>query len=209
MRRAVRGGRLMSETSSAPGATPGDDVLVRRAQDGDTAAFDELVRRHLRRAYAVAYRFLGNREDAEDVVQDAFVRAFDRIIQCDASRGFGPWMYRIVVNQGINHRRSRVRRPAQPIDVDPVSPAAGPEEAAERSDVRAQFARALAALPERQRTIVQLVDVEGFTATEVGAMLEIPAGTVRWHLHEARQTLRRALAPWHDARGEAARGGRR
>ena len=199
----------MSQTTSAADAAPGDDVLVRRAQGGDATAFDELVRRHLRRAYAIAYRVLGNREDAEDVVQDAFVRAFDRIVQCDASRGFGPWMYRIVVTQGINQRRAHARRPAQPMDVDPASPAAGPEEEAERSDVRAQFARALAALPERQRTIVQLVDVEGFTATEVGAMLAIPSGTVRWHLHEARQTLRRALAPWHEARGGAANGGRR
>lgn len=171
-----------------------DALLVGRVLRGDADAYGVLVSRHMRRAFAVAYRILEHREDAEDVVQDALIRALERLDQLDRSRPFRPWLLRIVVNVALNHRRARGIRATRPI---PDATAAGdalPDRAAEDAELRARLQDALDALPERQRTIVQLVDLEGLTSAEVGDVVELSPGTVRWHLYQARKTLRAALA---------------
>src|SRR5205814_5004686 len=89
---------------------PQETAAIRLVQAGDAEAFDLLVRRYMRSAFAVAYRVLGHREDAEDVVQEAFLAALANIRSFDTSRRFGPWLYRIVVTRGLNFRKSRSRR---------------------------------------------------------------------------------------------------
>jgi RNA polymerase sigma-70 factor (ECF subfamily) len=167
--------------------------LLERVQAGEAGAFDELVRRYLRPAYAIAYRVLKQREDAEDVAQEALVATLETIHRFDTRRPFGPWLYRIVMNRALNARKSRSIRAAEPVAEDVVSPGESPEQASERSEARDRLDRALATLPERQALIVRLFELEGFSSAEIGSMLQLSDGTVRWHLHQARGALREAL----------------
>jgi RNA polymerase sigma-70 factor (ECF subfamily) len=184
-------GRMDSALRDESERTEAD--LVAAAARGDAGAFEALVRRHMRRAFTVAYRVLGHREDAEDVVQDAFMAALTKLDTFDRARPFGPWLLRIVANRGINVRKALALRRTEPIPEDATSRAASPYDAAERSEIRSELQRALAQLPEQQRWVVELFEVDGFTGPEIAEMLDMPDGTVRWHLHQARQTLRIAL----------------
>ena len=170
-----------------------DAALVIRVRAGDARAFDGLVHAYMRQAFQLAYRVVGHREDAEDLVQEAFLAAHQYLDSYDVERPFGPWLMRIVLNRGANLRRSRTRRETEP-EVDAVSPAPSALEESERKEARVILTRAMATLSERQRMIVTLFDVDGRTSTEIGEMLDLSPGTVRWHLHEARRTLRGALS---------------
>jgi RNA polymerase sigma-70 factor (ECF subfamily) len=172
-----------------------DAALVLRVRAGDEGAFDELVRLYMRQAFQVAYRVVGHREDAEDLVQEAFLAAHQYLDSFDAARPFGPWLMRIIANRGANLRRSRARRQTED-EVEAVSAAPSALEESERAEMREILTRALATLPERQRMIVTLFDVDGRTSTEIGEMLDLAPGTVRWHLHEARRALRGVLTRW-------------
>lgn len=170
-----------------------ETALIDAVQAGDATAFDQLVRRYMRRAFAVAYRLLGQRQDAEDVVQDGFLAALTRIDTFERGRPFGPWLLRIVANRALNLRKSRALRHTEPIPVNAASVGESPVDAAERSERRQALRHALARLPEPQRWIVELFEIDGFTGPEIAEMLDMAEGTVRWHLHAARQTLRSAL----------------
>jgi RNA polymerase sigma-70 factor (ECF subfamily) len=176
----------------AEGMRPEAD-LIDAASGGDAKAFEEIVRRHMRRAFSVAYRVLGQRQDAEDAVQDAFLAALVKLETFDRSRPFSPWLLRIVANRSINLRKARALRQTEPMPAEARSPAASPHESAERSELREELRRALAQLPEQQRWIVELFELDGFTGPEIAEMLEMSEGTVRWHLHQARRTLRAVL----------------
>jgi RNA polymerase sigma-70 factor (ECF subfamily) len=180
---------------------PDDDTLIRRiVAQGDSAAYDTLVARYSRRAFAIAFRVLGHREDAEDLVQDAFFTAYRRLDTFQLGRPFGPWFYRILVNRGLDLRAARSRLPSESMSASMtggVSLAApAPQlDAAERADVTARFRTALQRLPERTRQVVQLIDLEGFSRSEVTAALGMTAVTVRWHYHVGWRSLRAALMP--------------
>jgi RNA polymerase sigma-70 factor (ECF subfamily) len=169
--------------AAVPNEPHGDErELVLRVQHGDRAAFDELARRHARRAFAIAYRILRHTQDAEDLVQDAFIATLDGIGTFDPARPFAPWFFKIVVNRALNAVSARSTRERH-VTVTPLwsSEAASVEfDPAERSEIRQRFREALTALPQQQRII--------------GEMLDLPSGTVRWHLHQARKALRVALA---------------
>lgn len=190
------------ERSAPPGAAelaPDDALdarLVERVRRGDARAFDDLVARHMRRAFGVAYRLMGQREDAEDLVQDAFLAALERIDTFRPGRSFSPWFYRILVNRGLNARRARSLRTTVPIPESAAARSPSPDRMAEQGELREELRAALASLPERQRVVVELFELEGFSGPEIAGILEISEGTVRWHLHEARRALRRALAPF-------------
>jgi RNA polymerase sigma-70 factor, ECF subfamily len=182
---------------SAPGTVAGvadDAALVRRARRGDTAAFDELVRRFLRPGLVLAYRILGQREDAEDTVQESFMAALDGLDAFDVRRPFAPWFFRIVVNRALNARRKRARHPTEPLVLDVRADAASPSAAVEQREARERVRDALERLTERQRTIIQLSGFDGLSSAEIGELLHIPPGTVRWELHQARAALREELA---------------
>jgi RNA polymerase sigma-70 factor (ECF subfamily) len=170
-----------------------DGALVVRARAGDSAAFDALVRTYMEQAFRVAFRVVGHREDAEDLVQEAFMAAHQYLDSFELGRPFGPWLIRIVLNRGSNLRRSRTRRTTEP-EIDGVSTAPSALTESERSDTGRILQEALGTLSERQRMIVTLFDVDGLTSTEIGEMMELAPGTVRWHLHEARRQLRGVLS---------------
>jgi RNA polymerase sigma-70 factor (ECF subfamily) len=188
------------EAAEPPDSREAEAII--RVQGGDPGAFDLLVRRYMRPAFAVAYRLLGHREDAEDVVQEAFLAALANIGSFDTSRRFGPWLYRIVVTRGLNFRKARSRRATEALaESEPASGQPGPAVDAERAGLRATVAAALARLPERQRMVVQLFELDGFSGAEIAAMLGLSPGTVRWYLHEARQALRGMLAHLQESAG--------
>jgi RNA polymerase sigma-70 factor, ECF subfamily len=171
-----------------------DALLVERVLRGDGEAYGELVARHMRRAFSIAWRILEHREDAEDAVQDAFIRALEGLGTLDTGRPFRPWFHRIVVNQALNLRRRRSVRATAQLPGDAMATTPSPERDAENAALRGHLRRALDRLPERQRTIVQLADLEGMNSSEIAEILDLSAGTVRWHLHQARQTLRAELS---------------
>jgi RNA polymerase sigma-70 factor, ECF subfamily len=147
----------------------------------------------MRRAFALAYRVLGHREDAEDLVQDAFYAAITKIHQFEKGRPFGPWLMRIVFNRGLNQRKARALRKTEEIPESTPVAGASPLDAAERRELRETMTAALAELPERRRMIVELFDLEGFSGPEIAEILDMPEGTVRWELHQARGALRAKL----------------
>ncbi|HYJ78244.1 MAG TPA: sigma-70 family RNA polymerase sigma factor [Longimicrobiaceae bacterium] len=193
-------GRAGPPPAGAHAPPPDEPELVERVRRGDPAAFDVLVGRYMRRAFAVAYRLMGQKEDAEDLVQDAFMAVLQRIETFQAGRPFGPWFFRILVNRGLNSRKARSLRAVDQIPLSAASASLSPERAAEQTELRERLGMALEGLPERQRVIVNLFELEGFDGPEIAEILEIADGTVRWHLHEARKTLRRALAPYERSR---------
>lgn len=191
----------MSSLPIGTTATVEDDLrLVERVRNGDTEAYGDLVQRHMQRAFAIAYRILEHREDAEDVVQDAFLRALENLDTLQAERPFHPWFYRIVANRAISFRRARRVRETDALPEQLTASQPSPAQDAERAELRARLASAVAALPERQRLIVQFSELEGMTSTEIAEVLEIAPGTVRWHLHQLRHTLRTALEPLKEKR---------
>lgn len=175
--------------------------LAALAQAGDLAAFDALVRTYLRPAFSVAYRVMGQREDAEDLVQDAFTLAFERLHTLDTTRPFRAWFFRILVNRGIDLRRARTLRHTDPLPSHAQATTSSPEAAAAGAEWRQRLLAAMGDLSDVPRLIVTLADGEGMTSREIGEMLDLPAGTVRWHLSQARRTLRAALARFREVEG--------
>lgn len=169
--------------------------LLTRVRAGEREAFGELVERYLQRAMALAMRLLRHREDAEDLVQDAFLAALQHIDSFDLSRPFWPWLSRIIVNRGLDLAATRSTRAAYALDDDVSDTRPSPAEAAERSEIQDEFRRTLALLPERRRLVVQLFEVDGFSVAEIAKLLDSSPATIRWHLHVARRQLRNALAP--------------
>jgi RNA polymerase sigma-70 factor, ECF subfamily len=187
--------RPPSPAGNAPAGEPTDEELVERVRVGDQDAFSALVARHMERAFRIAFRLMGHREDAEDLVQESFLAVLEKIDTFESGRPFTPWFNRIVVNRGLNAREARSVRRMEQIPESAAAEGNSPALHAERVDLRERIDAAIAALPDRQRAIVQLFELEGFTGAEIAEMLGISAGTVRWHLHEAKRTLREALAP--------------
>jgi RNA polymerase sigma-70 factor (ECF subfamily) len=168
---------------------------VARASQGDREAFGALVRAHLEPALRLARRVLHSAEDAEDAVHDAFLLALRRLDQFDASRPFGPWLSRIVVNRSIDVAESlRVRATEQLDDRSPDdhADALSTIESSELTDRVREIAKTM---PPRQRLIVELHDVEDWTVAEIAGLTGSSSATVRWHLHMGRRALRAALAP--------------
>lgn len=183
---------------TADDSSPDDRNLVVRVKQGDASAYDLLARRYLARAVAIARRLLQDPDDAEDLVQDAFMRALSRIKSFDEQRAFGPWFFRLLINAGLNARKFRALRSASSESGDMASPTPSPLELAEHHELRQRFRDALDRLPSRQRLVVSLFEVDGLSTAEIAAMLGITPETVRWHHHQARQTLRRELAAFRE-----------
>jgi RNA polymerase sigma-70 factor, ECF subfamily len=187
-----------------------DDALMRRAGSGDKAAFALLVRRHLARATALAQRITGNRSDAEEIVQEAFLRCWQKAPEWrpverpandraandrgeDGARAqFGTWLYRVLVNLCLDRRR----RP-QPVGIEAAetvadSAADGFDETA-RGETSRRVQAAMAQLPERQRAALALCYFEGLGNIEAAATLDISVGALESLLVRARRALRDAL----------------
>ncbi|HLA13850.1 MAG TPA: sigma-70 family RNA polymerase sigma factor [Gemmatimonadaceae bacterium] len=174
---------------------PDERELVGFALEGDPRGFAGLVRMHQRRAYTVARSIVLSHEDAEDAVQEGFLRAYQALDRFDPGQPFGAWLSRIVANAALDLARRKKVRSAEELSDALASPFRDP---AEDAELRARLKNALAKLPERSRAVIVLHDVEGFTHAEIGEMLGIPGGTARSDLHHARQRLRGLLENMRD-----------
>ena len=176
-----------------------DAELVRRSQDGDLEAFNAIVVRYQNQVVNVAARVLGNRAGGEDAAQEAFISAFRGI---DRFRGgsLRAWLMRIAVNAGRDMLRVRRRRPEDSLDesltnpaFQPVSEGETPDEYATRTELNAELQRAILALPEDQRTVLVLIDVQGLTYDEAAEAVGASIGTVKSRLSRARAKVRDSL----------------
>ncbi len=181
-----------------PPPEPDEGFLVARARRGDAAAFEELVRRHQRRVYAVARRIVRAHDVADDVSQEAFVRAWRSLDRFEAGRPFAPWVCRIAANLAINHVRSpRAREDGLP-EGHAETPArdAGPLGSVLDAEAGRALDAAVAALPVEQRAVFVLRSVEEMSYEAIAEALALSPGTVMSRLFRAREKLARALAPY-------------
>lgn len=177
---------------------PSDETrLVERARHGDTAAFGTLVEHHMRRAYRVALGLVGSPEDALDLSQDAFARAFRARRTLASGRPFYPWYYQILRRLCFNFLRDRSRRRGKLTGASPwlidaaVHREAGlrPDRAAELAALRERLARAIEGLPEHEREVFVLREFEDLSYREIAELAGIPIGTVMSRLYSARRRL--------------------
>jgi len=179
-------------------------LLIKRSQDGDTGAFEELVTLYQDRVYALSYRLTGNGADAQDLAQETFVKAFMGLGSFRNQADFGTWLHRITVNLWINARRRE--RPAVSLDA-PVTTADGevqrvvaataeddPAELAERAEFRRTVRAALRELSREHRAVLVLREMQGLNYDEIARVLDCSLGTVKSRLNRARQALRDKLS---------------
>ena len=183
---------------------------MRHAQSGEAEAFAELVRRYQRRAVSVAYRLLGNIEDASDVSQDAFVRAYHNLSQLEDPARFGGWLMKVVSNLSLNFRRARSARATAWLDdealanVERIDPRTNLRAVVDRTgdgeslseELQAAVSAALDQLPPKQRLALVLFSVEGMPQKEVAEILECSIELVKWNVFQARKKLKETLAAW-------------
>ena len=172
---------------------PSDASLVERTRRGDQAAFDILVRRHYRTAYIVALALLSDVMNAEDVCQDAFVKALERLDTCRMPERFASWLLQIVRNRAHNFRDYQRLRSGPPLEVTTAASPGGADQDAERSELRGRLEAALGELTAVQRQVVLLHDLDGWKHREIAQRLELSEGMSRQHLFAARKRLREHL----------------
>ncbi len=204
------GPRQRASPRPDPDADP-DERLVQRVLGGDKAAFDELVRRHERQALAVAYRLLNRAADAQEVVQDALLRAYRALDTLENPQIFGPWLFRIVSNLALNYRRSRARRSMLSLDEDGSAPEGGqtggdslaqvlladrqrPEDELMTAELQQRIQQVLEELPDRQRAALVMFSIEQIPQKDVAAALGCSVEAVKWHVFAARKKLKEKLA---------------
>src|SRR5262249_43859757 len=173
---------------------PTDDAVVARVLAGDPASFEVLMRRYNQRVFRAARSLLRDEAEAEDVVQDAWVRAYTHLGQFMGRASFATWVTRIPIHEAPARRRYRVRH--QPLDehADALpAPTRQPEQELGARQVAGAVELAIDALPARYRMAFVLRDLEGLSTAETAACLEVPAATVKTRLHRARSLLRRPL----------------
>jgi len=171
-----------------------DAALVERVRAGDVAAFEPLVEKYRQRVYRLAYNVLRNSEDAMDVAQEAFIKAYQALPAFRGQSAFYTWLFRIAMN--LAHDKFGTERVTEE-EWERTMPDPGeePDAAAARAEDRARITRALEALPEHHRAIIMLSDLEGLSYREIADVLNIPMGTVMSRLHNARKRLRSSLGP--------------
>ena len=184
---------------------PDDLEFVHRAQKGDHAAYEELVRRYYKKIYGLIYNMTNSREDAEDVTQEVFVKAWKAIGRFREQSGFYTWIYRIAINRTINFRKKRNRRQSVSLDeFDPdIKQAESYREFSSKGSVLRKLSlgefqkkmnEALEKLSEKHRAVVIMHDVQGMPHSEIASVLRCSEGTVRSRIFYARQQLQAELA---------------
>ncbi len=199
-------GALLPLIGAALNLERGSDAdIVRAVQAGDTGAYRAVVERYQERVYAVLYGMVRNREDARDLTQETFVRAFQNLKSFQGQSSVYTWLYRIAMNTGLDHLRRQKQRAHDAFEdgvatremggaMSEGSHRDGPVRTLERKRLHAKLLDALQALPEDQRQIVVLREVDGLSYKEISEVLDIPEGTVMSRLFYARKKLQAALA---------------
>ena len=168
-----------------------EDALVARVQAGDTQAFGQLIDRHGRVIYNLALRMCGDVEDARDLAQSVFVKAYERRASFDRSGRFFSWLYRIAINETLNHLKRQRRQ--EPLDDDAMAPTGNPEARWEAAKNEALVTRALMQLKTEYREVVILRHFLDLSYRETGDLLHLPEKTVKSRLFTAREQLREIL----------------
>lgn len=181
-------------------------ALIERSRRGDIAAFDQLVRTYEKSVYNTAYRLAGSYDDAADIAQEAFVRAWNNLKSFRGDSAFSTWLYRIVTNVFLDDRKRKRSRPQRSLDeaialdesnvtrqFEDDTP--GPEEVAEGAERRMVLERAIQTLPEAQRVVIVLYHTQGLSYEEIAEITNLPMGTVKSKLNRARLALRDRLTP--------------
>jgi RNA polymerase sigma-70 factor, ECF subfamily len=181
----------------------GDDHrLIAECLNGQTAAFGELVRRHQDRLYNTVYRLVGSAEDAQDVVQEAFLHAYQSLDRFKGDSRFFTWLYRIAVNSAISLKRKRrvvvsihTGREGQGGGSEPPDPSSfsQPGQSLERAEEERRIQAALSRMSPEHRAVLILKDLEDQKYEDMAAILQVPIGTIRSRLHRARLELRELL----------------
>jgi len=196
---AVAAAAAVKASPARPSGVPDDPELVRRAQAEDKEAFEELVRRHQHRVFAVAGGILRRREDVEDIAQQVFVKAYFSLKRFDQRAAFSTWLYKITVNECWDLLRKKKVRPliyesdlseeqARQFDGSEKHENLGPD-TSETLEMRQHVDRLLAGIDERDRMMLILKEVEGFAVEEIAQMLDLNANTVKVRLFRARRRI--------------------
>lgn len=177
------------------------NALVAAAKAGDKGAFEMLVQRYRKRIFALALHITGSSNEADDITQEVFLKAYRALPEFEGRSQFFTWVYRMTVNRSLNARRDRARRGEDTID-DPrielaiaVDARSNPSRAAELRQTYVRLLRALDSLPADMRTTVILVSLQGMSHGEVAVVQNVSEGTIAWRMHEARRRLHEAMAP--------------
>jgi RNA polymerase sigma factor (sigma-70 family) len=185
-----------------------DLVIVRRVQAGDVEAFDQLVSKYRERLVGIVYNMTSNREDAADLAQDAFIKAFQSIHRFAGQASFFTWLYRIAVNSTLSHlRKNRMRsffsletiRGDDPISrevIDALTDKTGVGRDAYISELQEKLNDAMQKLSISHRTVVTLFEIDGLSHQEIAEVMDCSVGTVRSRLHYAKQLLQAELQPY-------------
>ena len=206
-------GRLSKQNGTGSrGMTRTDEELVARAQGGDVESFNQLILRWERPIFALAYRVIGREEEARDVVQETFLRAYRGIGNFRGQAKFSSWIYRIALNLCRDWIRKERRTPISPVpegvDLAEIAAESGPAESIEelvaRHDLSRVVAKAMEQLPEEQRTAIILKEYHGMTFQEIADLQGCPLSTVKTRLYQGLIVLRRRLQQdGHEASGMA------
>ena len=184
-----------------------DAELVRRAQKGEKAAFDLLVRKYQHRIAAVVSRFIRDYAECQDVVQDSFIKAYRSLPGFRGDSQFYTWMYRIAVNTAKNHLASRKRRPGSDVELEDAEHIDGgihvqdndtPEHELLREEVAKVVSKALDQLPDDIRQAITLREMEGLSYEEIAEVMNTPVGTVRSRIFRAREAIDARLRPLYE-----------
>ena len=191
-----RGAPPLDETADGSLSELGDAWLVERAKRGEQQAFAVLVRRYERKLIRVLVRLVRDAETARDLGQETFFRVYERLDRFDTARRFGPWLFRVGVNLGLDWLRSRKNEAVRPLSLDGTRPDGHPVFEIADGDPRVQadlvqeVQFVLERIPVSYRTILVLRDLEGFSSSEVAAIVGRREATVRWRLSKAREKFR-------------------
>lgn len=194
----------MSSTSKAE-SREADIEMVLAVREGDTTAYRGLVEKYQTRVYQMVYGMLRNQEDARDITQDAFVKAYDNLARFRLESSFYTWIYRIAMNLAIDFLRKQKRRGTTEFDetianrdgtgaIDEQHHQDSPSKSLERKQLYDRIMAALQELPEDQRQVILLRELEGLSYKEIADVMEIPEGTVMSRLYYARKKLQKLLA---------------
>ena len=208
--------RMQPSVENAQAIADSDALAVERTLAGDRDAYRVLVERHSSNVFRLAYRMTGNRPDAEEVVQEAFLRAYQKLGKFEARANFGTWVYRIAANYAIDRMRQRKKEEVRKVEPavheegtesDPVTlvqdAAPTPERLAQSLELRKQMELALAALSHSERTAFVMRHWEGCAIEEIAEVLKSSSGAAKNTVFRAVQKLRLALQPFVTTRSQA------
>ncbi len=182
-----------------------EQLLLEKAKSGDIAAFEELIDAYQKKVFNLALRIIGNYDDAADLAQETFVRIYKAISNFKEQSSFSTWVYRITTNVCLDEIRKRKNKKVVSLDEDihmedgdmkrqVVSDDPGPDEAAEREEVRRVVNNAINKLPEDQRAVITMRDLHGMSYEEIAQVLDLPGGTVKSRINRARLALKNLLS---------------